>query len=249
MQGYRFKNCASNTYAGFKEDLKEGVLLSGNQQAIEWQLNAAENGSCQIHAATNPTLVVDLAGGTKDNGCKVRMNESNTYEIQTSSLTIVYRSAPGRTRTVRLGFCPLCLSMNSEAFVLQVKTRCGCSPLFELCRSWLVLRCEIKMGFEWNSISSLNAVHFAMRFSVDGAPRLCTSFPFTSFCFCSEAIQKMSSFCLVPSLRRVFGVRAFAQGVPSTSKSGTVPCDHVVDLSFSLRKFSLTHIYVMSWCR
>jgi len=80
--GYRLKNGASGTYAGFREDLKEGVLLSGNQQAVEWQLQAAENGSYQIHAATNPTFVIDLAGGTKDNGCKICTWENKSGQNQ-----------------------------------------------------------------------------------------------------------------------------------------------------------------------
>jgi len=70
QNGYTFKNGASGTFAGFREQPTDGVLLSGNSQSVEWQVNQADEGY-QLHVASNPSLVVDLADGLKDDGAKI----------------------------------------------------------------------------------------------------------------------------------------------------------------------------------
>ena len=71
-RGYRFKNHASGTYAGYQshENPTDGVLLTGNRNQVEWTVQQVDQGY-QIHLAQNPNLVLDLASGDKSDGAKV----------------------------------------------------------------------------------------------------------------------------------------------------------------------------------
>jgi len=70
--GYRLKNGASGTYAGYRSDEQptDGVLLTGNQSPVEWQVKQVDQGH-QLHLASNPDLVLDLADGSKEDGAKI----------------------------------------------------------------------------------------------------------------------------------------------------------------------------------
>lgn len=70
--GYRLKNVASGTYAGYRshEQPTDGVLLTGNQNPVEWQVKLVDQGH-QLHLASNPILVLDLAEGSRVDGAKI----------------------------------------------------------------------------------------------------------------------------------------------------------------------------------
>jgi len=70
QSGYVFKNNQSGTYLGYVGDGVEGVMICGVHNAVEWQVNQGSQGF-QIRAASNPSIVCDLAGGGKDNGVKI----------------------------------------------------------------------------------------------------------------------------------------------------------------------------------
>jgi hypothetical protein len=89
--GYRLRNSASGTYAGFQqhEQAQDGTLLSGNRNPVEWTLTKADQGY-QIHYAGNQNLVLDLASGDASDGAKVCLWSNKGGNNQKWNLTGAY---------------------------------------------------------------------------------------------------------------------------------------------------------------
>ncbi|KAG8931814.1 hypothetical protein FRC03_011340 [Tulasnella sp. 419] len=70
-RGYRLKNAQSGTYAGFQshESPTDGVLLTGNRNAPEWDVKQADQGYQFFIPGTN--YVLDLASGDRSDGAKI----------------------------------------------------------------------------------------------------------------------------------------------------------------------------------
>jgi len=69
--GYKIKNVSSGTYLSFEGAGAEGTIICGHSSnAVEWQISQADQGF-QIHLASNPSVVLDLAGGGKADGVKI----------------------------------------------------------------------------------------------------------------------------------------------------------------------------------
>ncbi|KAG8900384.1 hypothetical protein FRB99_006092 [Tulasnella sp. 403] len=80
--GYVLQNVATDTYLGFPlgERPQDGVLISGNQNSVEWKITQGKYGY-QIHLADKSNLVLELIDGFDDNypvdGAKVCLRRSN----------------------------------------------------------------------------------------------------------------------------------------------------------------------------
>lgn len=70
QNGYYFKNASSGTYLGFQGAGAEGTMICGSSNPVEWQVNQADQGY-SIRLASSPEVVLDLAGGGKDDGVKI----------------------------------------------------------------------------------------------------------------------------------------------------------------------------------
>ncbi|KAG9025586.1 hypothetical protein FRB95_009983 [Tulasnella sp. JGI-2019a] len=71
QNGYHFKNAGSGTYLGFQSGGgSEGTIVHGSLNPVEWQVTQANQGY-SVHLAANPNIVLDLAGGGKDDGVKI----------------------------------------------------------------------------------------------------------------------------------------------------------------------------------
>jgi len=71
FQGYTIKNGQSGTYASYQnhETPADGILLTGNNNKVEWDVKQADQGYQIFLAGTN--LVLDLASGDASDGAKI----------------------------------------------------------------------------------------------------------------------------------------------------------------------------------
>lgn len=71
LKGYRLKNAQSGTYCGYQrhESPTDGVLLTGNNNSVEWDVRQADQGYQLFLAGTN--YVLDLASGDASDGAKI----------------------------------------------------------------------------------------------------------------------------------------------------------------------------------
>jgi len=70
QNGYYFKNAASGTYLGLNGEGAEGTMICGSLKPVEWQVTQADQGYT-VHLASNPNVVLDLAGGGSADGVKI----------------------------------------------------------------------------------------------------------------------------------------------------------------------------------
>jgi len=77
FQGYTIKNEQSNTYASYQkhEMPADGILLTGNNNPVEWDVKQADQGYQIFLAGTN--LVLDLASGDASDGAKICLWTNN----------------------------------------------------------------------------------------------------------------------------------------------------------------------------
>jgi len=69
--GYKIRSVGAGTWLSFQGNGDEGTMICGHSSnAVEWQITQADQGY-QIHLASNPNIVLDLAGGGKADGVKI----------------------------------------------------------------------------------------------------------------------------------------------------------------------------------